>query len=117
MSFSQYLKSKSTTLVLWFSIHAFAFFVNYFGLNGQIFKTPIGGDYIGGGYLYKTTNLFTSGNKYFYETTDFWPFVDFYEKGSGNGFRGIFNDYDLPEFIFYTTVIFIVLFFRYKTKK
>ncbi|WCM40813.1 hypothetical protein MG290_07450 [Flavobacterium sp. CBA20B-1] len=119
MSFTQYLKDKSTFLVIWFSIHAFAFFVNFFKINGQILKTPNGSDFIGGGYTYKTTNLFTSANKHYSSsnhnyTSDFWPFVNFFGKSSDNGFRGFFNNYNLPEFIFYSTVIFIILFFRYK---
>lgn len=116
MSYSQYLKSKSTFLVIWFSVHAFALFVNFFKIKGQILRTPNGGNFISGGYFYKTTNLFTSANKYNNYSSDFWPFVNFFGKGSDNGFRGFFNDYNLPEFIFYSTIIFIVLFFRYKSK-
>jgi hypothetical protein len=79
--------------------------------------------------------LFCHDNR---EKNSFWPFVKFYENNSqlneyspnGAGgpniqyydtyireFRGIFYKYDISEFLFYSVIIFAILFFRFENNK
>lgn len=118
MNYFEYLKSKSLLLVTWNTINASALFVNYFKIKGSI--------HINQGDINEKSdliNIFTT-NADSYVQRDFWPFVEFINEkeydyyGLKNQlFNGIFYNYDLSEFIAYTLLIFIVLFFIFESKK
>lgn len=109
MNFKTYLEKKSKLLVIWFTIHGSALFLNLFGIRGEIIDKPG-----------LEITLFTRGTP---DTKDFWPFVKFYSNysyqysigdiNSYNVFSGIFYDYDFSEFIAYSVIIFLVLYFSF----
>lgn len=84
-------------MILWITLNSFALFVNLADIEGRISDNGN-----------TTVNLFTATN----EKSDFWPFTTYYKKylGFGNSstdsyyFQGIFNSYDLPEYIFYVVL-------------
>ncbi len=121
MLFLDYIKSKTTFLVSWFVFHGFALFVNIFEIDPKYWYHPP--------YIDDETHFLQNGGG---EGSDFWPFVKFSESNTSgsliNGvivpnvvkvhtFNGIFYRYDLSEFIAYSILIFIALYFRYISKK
>lgn len=128
MTYTEYLKSKRTLLITWFIIHSFALFVNFFSIEGDISSESNRSNYKD----YTTTNLFTTEHKINYSnkkpSSQFWPFVKFYDsdvsynpymnrKEDFSKFRGIFYQYDISEFIAYTALLFLILFFVWPNKK
>lgn len=137
MSFQDYLKSKRNFLVIWFAIHAIALFVNLFNIEGdvspQIIRNQIGST------LYRNwsfVHLFTDKDYNTTKNEHFWPFVKFYKsdrlvdynrdgiggpsvweyKTDTSFFHGIFYQYDLSEFIAYSLLVFLILYFRWNLK-
>lgn len=111
MNYFEYLKTKTKFLVIWFIIHGLALFVNIFNIEGRIYYIPRASRYGRGQYANLFTNRFESSD-------DFWPFVNFlYEGDYSKGFRGIFYDYGIAEFIAYSVLIFIIYYFRYESQK
>lgn len=108
ITFFDYLKSKKNLLIIWFTIHFFALFVNSFKvyvsfyIDRELFKP----DY----YFY----LFTSEPYFLYPpSSSFWPFSHYLNiPGRGyDTFNGIFYGYDISEFIIYSFGILLVLYF------
>lgn len=126
MTFTNYLKSKTTFLVIYFLVNIFALFVNVFDITGY---SESKGEWSKGGGILVTggSSIFTTGmDKDSY--SNFWPFVKFFYKqengtkldGTQNylsGFTGIFNSYDYSEFLAYSILIFAILYFRWNGKK
>ncbi|WP_118972468.1 hypothetical protein [Taibaiella koreensis] len=98
--------SEKRFLIVWIGVCSFAFFVNLADLKGH---------YTRGG------NIWTSGQN----QGDFWPFTNFttyvegvtfvgidpsYSYASHTGFNGIFNSFDLPEFVFYSFLGLAIVF-------
>ncbi len=121
MSFKQFLISKRKLLVIWFSIHTFALFINYFEIDNTIILKS----------YRRETHISVFSTSSGGETTEFWPFVDFYthytwERQVWDGvswysvtehrynFNGIFYKYDISEFIAYSIAIFLFLFFKFE---
>lgn len=118
MHFINYLKERRKFLLIWFVIHAFAWFVNAYDIRGDIYS-----DW---GYDGSTgINLWTDGSND--KEEHFWPFVGFvdretsYIQGYGDttrerhnfDFRGLFYEYDFSEFIAYSVLIFVWFYFRF----
>ncbi|MBO0940062.1 hypothetical protein J2I47_26190 [Fibrella sp. HMF5335] len=107
--------------IIYFSINLFALFVNLVGLEGCIYSPIINSN--------DTSNL-TNPTIYLFAEQDvvrpslennFWPFTSFVEEVDfaymgnhykQNYYRGIFADYNMPEFLFY--LIVPILYFFYK---
>lgn len=101
-------------LIIWICVHSFALFVNLVGLEG-------GSEYRGS----EQNGLFHTFTTKDYQKEDFWPFTTFLEtheyyttnyddprntigitfrtrnEAKQPDFNGIFNSYNLPEYIFY----------------
>lgn len=130
MNYLNYLKTKSKTIVIIMIINVFAFFVNLFKIDGKIDMFEFV-DYSEAGFAKHQDKIFIN----FFTKTDFvpengfWPFANTFEKSRrliSNGiddiptdyyiFRGVFYNYDISEFIAYTILLFVVLYFKYEKK-
>lgn len=128
MTFPEYLKSKQRFIIIWSSIHAFALFVNLFGIEGDISSRSdsIGRKDYTSFYLFtKERDQFSYDSK---PSENFWPFVQFYKsnisynpyaqrKEDFSSFKGIFYEYDISEFIAYSLLLLLVLYFFWTAKK
>lgn len=115
MTYFEYLKTKTKFLVIWFIIHGLALFVNIFNIDGEIYSKankPLFGATRSTVFKIK---LFTDHKNTYND--DFWPFVDFFYEKNWKGFKGLFYNYGIPEFIAYTALIFIFCYFRHESKK
>ena len=128
MTFITYLKRKRNFLIFWFLFHGFALFVNVFHIEYDLVSSypP---DVI------EKKFVFTNG-EYQSERETFWPFV-MYKPGPYyftdkerdmlkdrsdfsdwriDKFNGIFFQYDISEFIFYSIFIFVILYIIWSIK-
>ncbi|MFD2891197.1 hypothetical protein ACFS5J_04125 [Flavobacterium chuncheonense] len=115
MNYFEFLKSKAKLIVIWFIVNGLALFVNIFEIKGRVYFKNRHGGYLSGRDN-DTVNFFTT-NTY---QNDFWPFVDFFDNADnlnrGFIFRGIFLNYDISEFIAFSLLIFIILYFNFEAK-
>ena len=112
-TFFGYLKQRRNLIVIWSLVNLFALFVNKFNIDVCIYPNN------------DTVYLFTNEPKS-YENS-FWPFVHYVEKSGFTGtfdfivisrtFNGIFFNYDISEFIFYISLIFVILYFVWNSKQ
>lgn len=106
MTFTDYLNTKKKFLIYYFLFHSFALFVNVFLIEGKISEYT---------NLLTRENFSISGDT---ETKHFWPivkYVDSFYDGSSY-FNGIFYHYDISEFLGYSVLIFVALYFYYENK-
>lgn len=120
--------SKRNLLLIWFLFHGFALFVNVFKIEYDLNK-------VNPPWVIEKKFLFTN-TEYNSEQKTFWPFVmykpgpyyftdeeranlsdrqDFY-KWKIDKFNGIFFQYDISEFIFYSIFIFVILYIWWNMK-
>lgn len=142
MTFKNYLLTKKNFLIIFFLINAFALFVNIFKIEGkieegsnvdserQIIKnhcTPKGYSYEACSYS-SWVYLWTAKEEGSNHENGFWPIVKFYSDFSyginpttkihmhNGSFNGIFYQYDISEFIAYSLLIFVILYFIWNNK-
>lgn len=122
MKFLEFLKSKEKLIVIFMCINSFALFVNVFDIRGVIYQNS-------DDYNNRFIRLLQSRADIEEKRDSFWPFVKYIHSGSvqyvgstprtGFGFCGIFNDFDYSEYLAYTILLFVVLYFvwdkKYKT--
>lgn len=128
MTFLEYLKLKQRVIIIWLSIHAFALFVNFFKIEGDISNNHDSD----GRKDYTSFRLFTKDRgQYSFDPKPaecFWPFVKFYHskvsynpymqrKEDFSSFNGIFYQYDISEFISYNLILLLTFYLRWSAKK
>ena len=141
MRFSEYLKSKTNLLVIWFLFHGIALFVNVFNIKGDVSSETKYIEDRTSKRVFNDIYLLTvdkSMRPYNEKKSEaFWPFVNFYSnklKGpdySRNGyegdkadyyitrfveFNGIFFQYDYSEFLAYSVLLFLVLYLKWNSR-
>ena len=126
INFFEFLILKRNTLIILMCINCFAWGVNILGIRGEYRFTPkecskkIERNFFSH-YLFCSEN----GDSYIEEEyeSNFWPFVDYFEDDrdsflcSFDGiseFKGLFRYFDKSEFIFYSVLIFLMLYFRWE---
>jgi len=116
VNFLSYLGSKRNLLIFWYCFHGLGLFVNSFNILGNVKSEKFSSD-----DTFIHVNLLTY-KKYAYN--EFWPFVSFVsdESISDMGkhhkyFNGIFYDYDISEFIFYSLFILVILYVIWNVKQ
>ncbi len=112
MSFTDYLYLKKNFLIWWFVIHGFALFVNLIKIEDDFWIS----------HSRTSVNLFSDYDNR--SERHFWPFVEFYydietynrEDGltKTSYFEGIFYQYDISEFIAYSILVFLLLYFKFE---
>lgn len=107
-------------LIIWICLHSFALFVNVFNIRGRLSTSNFISSSTADNYL------FTSSSSSSYKN-DFWPITNFteeqryyiepaylsFQKGTWaykTAFKGIFQDYDYSEFIFYILLGLAVIY-------
>jgi hypothetical protein len=145
-TFKDYLLSNKNLLIIWFVIHAFALFVNFFGIEGEIGEKFYSENKPSQRWEhYKYTNILTTSSEY--KQNSFWPFISYYKsfsqywgdekKEDGKDiienrvvtqykyidiyrythfFYGVFYQYDFSEFLAYSVLIFLYLYFSFEHK-
>jgi len=106
-------------LIVWILLNSFALFVNLADIRGAIDNSDT--SYNSYGYLIhngtdRIIYLFTNSSGQ--NKSDFWPFTSYYSINypSNSGFPiqhfygGLFNSYDIPEYIFYMVLGFAIVF-------
>ncbi|HOS84442.1 MAG TPA: hypothetical protein PK199_05945 [Bacteroidales bacterium] len=105
-------------LIVYLIIVFFAFFVNLVGWEGKIYSEE-------GNYKY-STRIFTKGNDFSSKLNHFWPISSYTDTSDdiyGNSdvgykivytkqFNGIFYNFDITEYIFYSLLPFIILYIK-----
>ncbi len=132
MTFPNYLNSKRNFLIIWLCFHFFALFLNVFKIEGVIREVENCANCQTRSYLYLLTNQHErEGDESF---SNFWPISGItttYVYNSGYfkqknifyspedyetkyvNFNGIFNDYDISEFIAYNLILLVILYFKW----
>lgn len=111
MKFENYLSVKRNVLILWFAVHGFGLFVNFFGIEGKVNSRG-----------HTSTRIFTTTQRG--SSSHFWPFVGIYKSNVSynpfsnktedfSAFKGLFYRYDISEFIAYTMLILGILYFKW----
>jgi len=133
MTFPKYLNNKRNFLILWLCFHFLALFLNFFKIEGIIQE---GNRVCINCQTEASIHLFTDQ----YEKEDdesisnFWPISGitttyvydggprrkkslFYSPEDNErkvvNFNGIFNDYDISEFIAYNLILLVILYFKW----
>lgn len=105
-------------LIVYLIIVFFAFFVNLVGWEGKIYSEE-------GNYKY-STRIFTKDNDFSSKLNHFWPISSYTDTSDdiyGNSdvgykivytkqFNGIFYNFDITEYIFYSLLPFIILYIK-----
>jgi Ca2+/Na+ antiporter len=115
MLFTSYLKQKEKFLVIYFLVIGFALFVNLIGVTNDSYE--------------ENRNFFTtkSTESQKKESSEFWPFVKFFEKGGywnpytkegekWSYFNGIFYQFGISEFLAYGILAFVTFYFLWKNR-
>ncbi len=106
MSYLKYISERKNLLIIWFSFHFLALFVNIFMIQG-VFS-----EYFN--LLCRYPDYKDNAASHFY------PFVKIIEISDISGrktyFNGIFYLYDISEFIAYSFLIFLILYIAYQGK-
>ncbi len=120
MTFKDYLISKKTILIIFFSFQFLALFLNVFGIEGRFHTKSDCSDN-------KVTNYFFTDNKYSDDEdkyqSNFWPFVKFFYHSGEEGdwcadpYMGLFRYYDYSEFLGYTAILFLTLYIFWSSNK
>lgn len=129
MSFKSYLIKHKNLLIFWFLFHGFALFVNVFNIEYDLNSMNPPG-------VIEKKFVFTN-SEYKSERKTFWPFVMYkpgpyyftdeernmlrdrpdFSQWRIDKFNGIFFQYDISEFIFYSILIFLILYLVWETKR
>ena len=132
MIFSEYLKSKRTLLLIWFIFHGFALFVNVFKIEMDFSKNRVESEGRVTYSYFKFLSTTPGGYDHDKLSSHFWPIVKFYEYDKQTyeeqrypykrtemvitSFNGIFYQYDFSEFIAYSLLPFLLLYFKWSSK-
>jgi hypothetical protein len=139
MAFIEYLKTKKNIILAFYVFHLFALFVNVFHIEGNYKTYPRGKDkeptyntfltresiviYVNEKHGIVTTESY-SGHIESFNKQRFWPFVPFCARGIlnkeeyyHNEFYGIFIFYDYSEFIAYSFILFLILYYNWNRKQ
>jgi len=107
-------------LIVYLIIVFFAFFVNLVGWEGKIYSEDNPYEYFTRQYY---TRIFTKDNDFSSKLNHFWPissYTDTSDELYGIGsrrvftknFNGIFYNFDITEYIFYSLLPFIILYIK-----
>lgn len=134
MTYIQFLGTKKNIIIGFYIFNLLALFVNIFHIEGKYTTMPESSDNIPTDNTFWTreyiviyegdgTDSYSSGNIEAFNEQRFWPFVTFCAHGLINSnkyyhnpFYGIFIFYDYSEFIAYSVIFFLILYFIWNRK-
>ena len=117
MTFKNYLVSKKTILIIFFSFQFLALFVNVFGIQGEFkTKSPCDEKREVTNYIFTRKDYRDNEKEY---QSNFWPFVNFFYPSEEmldkcyDPFFGLFRYYDFSEFLAYTALLFLIFYIEW----
>jgi len=138
MNFLSYLSSKRNLIILWTLFHGIALFVNTFEIEicSNKIESSNNTNYAP---TFRRICILCNSSRKDVAKSEFWPFVQFYvdnlayeneedkrrndvyiSMGKGSQiikrFGGVFYQYDISEFIAYSILLLLILYFKWSLK-
>lgn len=136
MTFLNYLNTNRNLIIKFYIINLLALFVNLFHIEGKFLTDGCNENYPTENALFtkeivtiyeqpfnEDVSGYSSGEMEIYSKGKFYPFVPFFKHNILNGksycsnsFYGIFAFYDYSEFIAYSLLLLLILYFKWDKK-